>query len=236
MVLDRYPHAKPRAIMRVLGVFKDKEGKNAHKIRQYKYQWKKRQSYYSEGLNRLSFHGARYFGYVPKFLDRRVGNVTEVAVECGWVLTKAKNRMLQWKDVRLGLLQWYETGRVIVKLRKPYSMANQLQLLADAFHNTGLLFDFRVFTDFAKKFSQKVFSLTYDTGSLLPYSKIEFLKDSNGVVVITGDKSHPRCVEIEYCLPVWAERFEVEHKQWLEVMKQIMTPKSLSPSGDRMVS
>jgi len=51
--------------------------------------------------------------------------------------------------------------------------------------------------------------VVYDIGVKLPYSKIDFLKESNGVIIKTGDSSHPTCFEIEYYLPKWAEEMKL---------------------------
>ena len=47
-----------------------------------------------------------------------------------------------------------------------------------------------------------------DLGVNLPYSKTEFLQEGLGVVVKTGDKTHPTGVEIEFAYPDWAEKNE----------------------------
>jgi hypothetical protein len=48
-------------------------------------------------------------------------------------------------------------------------------------------------------------SAVVETGQRLPYLKIDLFKDSNGIIVKLGDKSHPSAVEIDYYIPRCAE-------------------------------
>lgn len=65
----------------------------------------------------------------------------------------------------------------------------------------------------------------------MPYARIEFLKDSNGVIVTTGDKSNPSAIEIQFCYPDWAEKLEILQKRSIKALEhfthvlQSMTPK-----------
>lgn len=153
------------------------------------------------GLKGLSFHHWHGWVYAPKTVNR------ELAVKQGWIRTRAKNRYLLWKD-RNGRLEWFETGRVKVWVRKPPSMGKAYQLLSDAFFNTALIFDIRVFERFLKSLRFKRASATLDLGERLPYARVDFLKDSNGVVITLGDKSHPTALEIDFCYPDWGEKTE----------------------------
>ena len=141
-----------------------------------------------------------------------------------------KNRALQWKDLKLGLLIWFETNRIIGRMKKPTNTGKILQLLANAFLKNGLLEEqfigltswqvVNLFHEWAENFRLKGSHVVYDTGEVLPYARIELLKDSNGVIVTIGDKSHPTGVEIQYCYPTWAERNEVLLKQNTKAFQQ----------------
>jgi hypothetical protein len=134
------------------------------------------------------------------------------AVTVGWRETKARNRMLVWSD-RLGRLEWFETGRVNVFVRKPASEGKAVQLLANGFTKCGLISDIKVWEVVRRSLQFVGEHATLDLGVALPYSRIELIKESNGVVVKTGDLSHPTSIEIEFCYPRWAERAEgtVDH-------------------------
>jgi hypothetical protein len=87
---------------------------------------------------------------------------------------------------------------------------------------TGLIGDVRVFEEWVKSAELKGAHVTLDLGVALPYSRVELLKDSNGVVAKTGDLSHPSCVELEFCYPDWAERNELALKQLREFFRDMM--------------
>jgi hypothetical protein len=78
-----------------------------------RHEWK----YYhrNEHGSKCSIHAWRGWCYVPDGLDRLR------AVNEGWLTSKARNRWLLWRD-ELGRLQWFETGRVNLYVRKPASL------------------------------------------------------------------------------------------------------------------
>jgi len=149
----------------------------------------------------LRFHNVRASATVPVTLMRGI------AESVGWRVTRARNRMLVWSE-RLGRLEWFETGRVNVFIRKPASEGKAVQLLANGFTKCGLIMDIKVWEGVRRSLQFVGEHATLDLGVPLPYSRIELIKDSNGVVVKTGDLSHPTSIEIEFCYPRWAERNE----------------------------
>lgn len=156
----------------------------------------------SLGLKRLNFHNWHGKVFAPEGLDR------EAAVVGGWIRTRARNRYLMWKDSELGRLEWFETGTIKVVVYKPVNKGKMLQLLANAFLKTGLIFDLRVFEAFARTVKLKGASVVFETHERLPYMKIELFRESNGIVIRLGDRSHPTAVEVDFCLPDWVERNE----------------------------
>lgn len=204
---------------------------------QYKSNYENRQGPY-----RLSFHGVHFWGYALLGLDRGA------AVTDGWVLTKARNRMMVWRDT-LGRLEWFGTGRINGWVRKPGSKGKMLQILANAFYKTNLVQDINQFSKWADSFTLKGFHMVADTGIALPYMRIELLKESNGVVVQLGDASHRTSLEVQVEFPVWGERLELLTNQAMRLiesnthqieafndfMKELSAPKGPS-KDDRMVS
>ena len=175
------------------------------KYRNYVY---KIRSYLKIGLgsNRpnteISFHAIRFYGYALKSTER------EKALRLGWTLSKSRNRVLLWKDL-YGRIEWFETGRVVAWVRRPANQGRLFQLLCNAFSFTGLIRKKRELDLFLKAFTLKGAHLVQDVGAPLPYAKNDLLKDQLGVIVKLGDKSHRKGLEIEFCLPNWAEEFKV---------------------------
>jgi hypothetical protein len=132
----------------------------------------------------------------------------EVALGVGWVQTRARNHYLLWVDPRgFGRCEWFLNGTVKVWVRKPVSEAKKLQLLADAFFNTSLVTDIKVFSDWARSLRQIGTHCAVDVGFDVPYFKIDLFKESNGFVVVGGDKSHRNCVEFKLQVPEWAQEY-----------------------------
>jgi hypothetical protein len=139
--------------------------------------------------------------------------------------------MLVWRDV-LGRLEWFETGRVKVWVKRPVTWGRVKQLLANAFFKTGLIGDVEVFDLWAGSVRFKGAHLVYDTGERLPYARIDYLKEALGVVVKTGDVTHPTAIELEFTYPDWAERNErlIEQntkmlQQFSDFLKELTQPK-----------
>lgn len=146
---------------------------------------------------------------MSKLLDRKKDPVVTIdAVKAGWILTKSKNRYLLWRDPKRGRLEWFETGRCKVWVKRPASQGKAFQMLCDAFFSTGLIFDIRLLEPFLKSLRFKGATLIIKTSERLPYFKLDFLKDSNGILIKAGDRSHPTCYEINFWYPDWGEHAE----------------------------
>jgi len=196
--LDKNHELLPKQLCKLLDLdYKLHGGYVRHLRGAWKCDYKNRQA-----LKCLSFHNVRGWIYALKLMDR--GG----AVGKGWLLTRARNRMLLWKGV-FGRVEWHETGRVNVWIRKPATAGRAKQLLADAFFATGLIDDVQVFDLWANSLRFKGSHVVYDVGERLPYAKVEYLKDALSVVVKMGDVTHPTGLEIEFAYPNWAERNEL---------------------------
>lgn len=134
-------------------------------------------------------------------------DLKKVAVERGWVVSKARNRWLLWRD-RIGRLQWFETGRVNLYVRKPANSGRISQLMANGFFASGLISDLTVFERVLKDVKFKGAHYVFETTQRLPQFSIDFFQKSNGVAVKVGDRSHPSGVEVIIHYPDWAERNE----------------------------
>lgn len=246
-LLEKNHDLKPLEICILLGLPKEKADSVGHRKTEWKHDFRNRHS-----LKCLKFHKARGWIYAFKGLDR------EAAVKVGWLQSRAKNRMLLWnKDLLLGRLQWFgTTGRINLWIRKPATKGKALQLLAKAFLWTGLITSQTVFDVWISTLRFKGSHLTYDLGEKLPYAVIDFLQESNGVIVKTGDITHPTCIEVEFCYPDWAEKNELLFQQALKIletnskafemdttalqefsnfMRDLSAPRSPPPKDDRSV-
>ena len=179
-----------------------------HSVRTYKCQYN-RQYQNRVAQKSLSFHKWQGRIYVPDFVrqNKAVGLGDGKVV---WQTTKAKNRMIVF-DARskgLGRLEWFQTGRVNIYVQTPGNKGRLKRLLAMAFYASNLMFDVKLFDKWAESARMKGAHLINDLGVALPYSKTEFLQEGLGVVVKTGDKTHPTGVEIEFGYPDWAEKNE----------------------------
>jgi hypothetical protein len=130
-----------------------------------------------------------------------------MAIEAGWISSKARNRWLLWKD-RLGRLQWFETGRVNLYVRRPASIGRAYQLVCNGFSFTGLITDVKVLEMVLAAVRFKGAHYVFEANQRLPKFVIDLFSKSNGVVIKVGDVSHPTAVEVITCYPDWAERNE----------------------------
>lgn len=220
-------------------------------ITQYRKQWK-REYKNRQALKCLTFHNTRGWILALKVMDRQAAVERQGSVV--WQQTRARNKMLLWKDQKLGRLEWFTTGRINIWIKKPATWGRVKQLLANAFFATGLIGDIQIFDLWANSARFKGSHAVLDTGERLPYTRIEFLKEALGVVVKTGDITHQTAIEIEFCLPDWAERNErllqenmkvMEHnakaletdaqalKNFSEFMKDLSQGKPQKPETDR---
>ena len=201
------------------------------KYRQYV--WNLKTNYKNEqGSNRsFSFHAVRFYGFALKSIDR------SIALEKGWVLSKSKNRRFIFK-CSLGRMDWFENGRIVVWIRKPVSEARLFQIICYGFSYTGLI-DEALLDAFLHSFKYKGAHLVQNVGQPLPYVRNDLLKDPLGVIVKLGDRSHPKGLELEFCLPKWAEDFRILTEQNIKTvesfngfMRDIATPKGLDKKTD----
>lgn len=200
-LLEKNHELKPKELCKLLDLDYRQYGQT---ITQYRKQWK---SEYRrrQALKCLSFHNTRGWIYALKMLDRAAAVEMKGSV---WLQTRAKNKMLLFRERNLGRLEWHLTGRINIWIKKPATWGRVKQLLAKGFSWTGLIDDVQLFELWAASARFKGSHLVYDTGERLPYAKIEYLKEALGAVVKTGDVTHPTCIEIEFHYPDYAEKNE----------------------------
>jgi hypothetical protein len=205
--LDENPSLTAKSLCRLLDLPYLKYWNYVGRLR---FEWK----YYhrNERGSKCSIHGWRGWCYVSSGLDRIK------AVNQGWLTSRARNRWLLWKD-RLGRLQWFETGRVNLYVRRPANLGKAYQLICNGFSFTGLLTDVKVLEQVLAGVRFKGAHYVFNTEQRLPRLVIDLFARSNGIIVKVGDTSHPNGVEIVSCYPDWAERNEI----FLDEMKNILS-------------
>jgi hypothetical protein len=112
-----------------------------------------------------------------------------------------------WKD-RLGRLQWFETGRVNLYVRKPANRGRAYQLVCNGFSFTGLITDVKVLEGILASVRFKGAHYVFETERRRPRLVIDLFAKSSGVIIKVGDASHPNGVEVVTYYPDWAERNE----------------------------
>ncbi len=204
--------------------------------KKYKQQIWNAKTYYKnrQGLKgSISFHAVRYFSYALKSMDRgsAIGN--------NWIQSKGKNRVLIFKN-ELGRIEWFETGLIVAWVKR----ANQgrlFQLLSGGFsYNADWL---SYYESWLNSFRLKGSHLVQDIGQPLPYAKNTLFKDSLGITVKMGDRSHRRGLELEFCLPNFVEDFRLMHvesiktfKAFNDLMNDMLAPKSVKDMPKEMIS
>jgi hypothetical protein len=224
--LDKNPLLTPSTLRSVL---KLNDKTSLQLLANYKTQW--RHTYRNERGLKCSSHGWRGWCYLPNG-----GALRTKAVDVGWKLSRARNRWLLWKD-RLGRLQWFETGRVNLYVRKPPNLGRAYQLICNAFSFTGLITDIKVLEEILEGVRFKGAHYVFPVGERLPKLTIDLFQKSNGIVIKVGDDTHPDSLEVLATYPDWAERNERLFEQIHETLRNLLGsgPRNL-PRGDDYVS
>lgn len=192
-------------------------------------QWK--YDYRNERGSKCSLHGWRGWCYLP---SGAVAGIRSQAVGVGWVRSKARNRWLLWKG-RLGRLQWFETGRVNLFVRKPANLGKAYQLVCNGFSFTGLVTDIKVLEQILGSVRFKGAHYVFATEQRLPRLTIDLFAKSNGIIIKVGDRSHPHAVEVIACYPDWAERNERVLEQLNDTLRRLFEPAALNKVDQKKV-
>lgn len=213
-LLDKNPLLTAKSLCKLMDLDYLQSGKYLNNV---KSRWK---YHYQNGLGSKcpKQHRVKALVYVPKSLDRkRFVDVGRQAVGVGWEESRNRNKVLLWKkDKFLGRVEWWQTGRVLVYVRKPQTMGRVKQLLCRAFFETNLILDGKVLDAFMCNVRWHSSDDVFETGERLPYKVIDNYVESHGLRIVLGDRSHPDSVEVQWCYPDWLERTE----QLLEVIAE----------------
>jgi hypothetical protein len=224
--LDKNAILTPFQLCRILQI----DYKHWHQtVANYKTQW--RYTHKNERGSKCSLHGWRGWCCLPNGV---AAGIRSGAVEVGWVETRARNRWLLWKE-RLGRLQWFETGRVNLFVRKPANLGKAYQLVCNGFSFTGLVTDIKVLEQILGSVRFKGAHYVFSTEQRLPRLTIDLFAKSNGVIIKVGDRSHPHAVEVIACYPDWAERNERVLEQLNDTLRRLFEPAALNKVDQKKV-
>lgn len=229
-LLDKNPLLTAKSLCMLMGLPYKKYFQYMNKLR---YEWKS--NHRNEQGSKCSTHAWRGWCYLPAFLS---GDARSKAVELGWLRSRARNRWLLWKD-RVGRLQWFETGRVNLYVRKPANRGKAYQLICNGFFSTELITDIKLLEQVLLTVRFKSAHYVFPVGQRLPKLTIDLFHESNGIVVKVGDVTHPDSLELIATYPDWAEKNERLFDQLNETLKQLLqpaSPKSLQREGSDYVS
>jgi len=232
-LLEKNPLLTAKPICKLLGL---PYSRHRNYVTDLKFQWKSK--YRNERGSKCSLHGWRGWCYLPtsfidtdKFCNGTLGGIRTRAVDVGWLASRARNRWLLWKD-RLGRLQWFETGRVNVYVRKPANLGRAYQLICNGFSFTGLVTDIKVLEQVLSTVRFKGAHYVFAVGQRLPKLTIDLFQKSNGIVIKVGDDTHPDSLEVLATYPDWAERNERILEQVNDVLKRLFEPQGLQLKKD----
>lgn len=110
---------------------------------------------------------------------------------------RARNRWLLWKE-RLGRLQWFETERVNLYVRRPSNFGRVYQLVCNWFSFTGLITYVRMLEGGLAGARLKEAHYVFETEHRLPRLVIGLFAKSSGVVINVGDTSHHAQLREDY--------------------------------------
>lgn len=186
-------------------------------FRNLRYAW--RCHHENERGSKCSNHGWRGWCVLPGV----VAGIRTGAVEVGWLRSRARNRWLLWRD-RVGRLQWFETGRVNVYVRRPANLGKAYQLICNAFSFTGLITDIKILEQVLSSVRFKGAHYVFPVGQRLPKLTIDLFQKSNGIVIKVGDITHPDAVEVLATYPDWAEKNERLFEEVIKTLRKCMSP------------
>lgn len=213
-LLTQYPTLKPKAICKLL------HADNIDYVRHLRSEWVHDYVFgLGSKLPSPSYHKARFWVFVD-----RLGLSREKGMAAGWIESKNRNRALIFRDEEFGRIEWhFKSGKVILQPSQPSSMGRVYSLFCRGFYNakspviesvpllTVVLGEIRF------KGATKVWDGIYHGKPII----IDDFKLSNGVVIKAGDLSHREGIEVEYCLPDWAERSEAQLARSSRILEEL---------------
>jgi hypothetical protein len=172
---------------------------------------------------------------VPDCLSRVkfYGEVTGLAVEVGWRLSKNVNHNLIWdkEQYTVGRIQWWVNGRVRVHLVNPNKATEPIglvkQLLYNAFIASGLIADLVISQTFLNDVVWYDAHDVYNYDRPLPYKMITTYKELGMPVIVTGDISHKRGLEVHVIKPDIVTKFE----RLVDAVNKAFTQSELEKAG-----
>jgi len=201
-LLKKNPLLMPKQICKLLGLSYKDYGAYINNV---KSKWNYNLKFRQGSKVKASFHHAHGYVYVDRLMLK-----IEDALNRGWIQSKMKNRALIWKDPKgLGRMVWFvTTGRVNLFIKAPALKGRVFQLFCNGFSMTGLIESMTILGKLLDSIRLKAAHAVFETSQKLPYMIIDLFKLSNGIVIKSGDKTHPNAIEVEFSYPDWQEKNE----------------------------
>lgn len=240
-LLDENSLLRAKMICQILRLpYKDYGGYANHLKSQWKHDYRNKQG--SKCSNPDDVHAWRGFCYLPNGLVNR-----QAALGKGWIESKSRNRFLLWKDAKFGRMQWFETNRVNLYVRKPANLGKACQLFCYGFYATELITDMKILDPILKSIRFKSAHYVFRSNQRLPKMDIALFQESSGIFIKIGDRTHPHGVEVIVSYMDWAERLErlgerqvsLQEKQFqatvrlTEVLEGLSEPRKPNSAQDR---
>lgn len=153
-----------------------------------------------------------------------------VAVERGWVLSRARNRFLVFKSV-LGRAVWFESGTVRLHVRAPGLEGRAKQLFCDAFFKTGLVASVGELERLLGSLYLDSFHTVVRTPERLPYVHVRDFAGTNGFEFKSGDRTHPHCFEFIIRYQTQFERARELFEELAKSFEGLVHPNGSIPEG-----
>ena len=141
------------------------------------------------------------------------------ALLVGWVQSKNRNRCFVFSDKGYGRIEWWETGNILVSIRRPPTMVRVKKFLCKAFFDSGLILNPKVLDAFLGGVHWKGAHDVYQTSQRLPYTVIDRYVKTHGMRIVLGDVTHRDGVEVQWVYPDHLERLELLQQQNINALE-----------------
>lgn len=189
-LLDKDPLLTAKPIAKLLGLSIEQTKYYQGYLRKLKYDWKSHHEK-QRGLIRCQPDDVHRAFFVGK-LNLSIEKLDFVS---GWSKTKSRNHFVLFRS-QLGRIRFFRTGTVELYVRKPANLGKAMQLFCDGFTKPRIVTDILDIEGFQKSLRIRGFHAVFNTEERLPYLKIPLFKESNGIEVVLGDRTHPHSVEL----------------------------------------
>jgi hypothetical protein len=189
-LLNKDPLLTAKTLSKLLGLSIEETKYYQGYLRKLKYDWKHDHDKQRGSIRSIpdDVHRAFFVGKLNLAIEK-------LSFVGGWSKTKSRNHFMLFRN-QLGRIRFFGTGTVELYVRKPANLGKAMQLFCDGFTKPRIVTDILDIEAFQKSLRVRGFHAVFNTEERLPYLKIPLFKDSNGIEVVLGDRTHPHGVEL----------------------------------------